>query len=81
MTKQETMLWYVEIIAFIVSLTECSSMTGPYQSLFVVGCSVFKLSDLDRLISNAFSRTDQAGKVGSQSKLSLLAISYSNSTT
>ena len=36
MTKQETMLWYVEIIAFIVSLTECSSMTGPYQSLFVV---------------------------------------------
>lgn len=36
MTKQETMLGYVEIIAFIVSLTECSSMTGPYQSLFVV---------------------------------------------
>ena len=36
MTKQETMLWYVEIIVFIVSLTECSCMTGPYQSLFVV---------------------------------------------
>ena len=41
----------------------------------LIGCSVFKLSDLDRLISNTCSRTDQAGKVGSQSKLSLLAIS------
>lgn len=36
---------------------------------------MFKLSDLDRLIANTCSRTDQAGKVGSQSKLSLLAIS------
>ena len=41
----------------------------------LIGCSVFKLSDLDRLIANTCSRTDQAGKVGSQSKLSLLAIS------